>query len=65
VEYLGYSDGLDFAVSGDSIFIWARGAWRKFCAILDWVSRWPAKGIKKMLWHGVWIGLKSRDALLV
>lgn len=64
MSYLGFSDGIHFAVAGDTVFLWARGAWRKFCLILDWVRRWPARGIKKMLWRGVWIGLRSRDALL-
>jgi hypothetical protein len=58
-RYLGYTGGLDYAQFGDTIYLWARGAWRKFCRALEWFHTWPGKSIRKVFFHGHWISLKA------
>ena len=62
VSYLGYNGGLDFMQVADTIYLWARGAWHKFCRALDWFDTWPGKGIRKLFFSGHWITLKKGNS---
>ena len=64
MAYLGHREGLDFMQAGNSIYIWARKAWHRFCTVLEWFDMWPGKGIRKALWRGVWITLTPVDTLV-
>jgi hypothetical protein len=59
ISYLGVSGGLDFMQSGDTIFIWARKAWHRFCSFYDWLTTWPGKTIGKVFVAGKQITRKG------
>jgi len=57
-EYLGYRGGLDYAQFGDTVYIWARKTWHKFCSAVEWFSTWPGQRIRKVWYAGIKITLK-------
>jgi hypothetical protein len=57
--YLGFAKGLHFSQFGDTFYIWALGAWRFYCKLVDWLGSVAGRLLRVAFVAGRWITVRA------